>query len=298
MPDTMKLELRYTPPYDWPAMRRFLRARAIAGVEVVADEYYARTFEIDGIDGTIIVEPQAEGGLAATTQWSRRPALTQVTGRLRRLFDLDADPLRIGAHLATDPLLAPLVAACPGLRVPGSWDGFELAVRAVLGQQITVRAARGLAGSLVLDYGRQLSMGRDGIDGLTHVFPRADAVATADVSRLGLPRARATTLKAVAAFFADQDSTSRWEEERDTLSRLREIRGIGQWTADYIAMRGLRDPDAFPAGDVGLQRALAGGARRRPTPREVLARAESWRPWRAYAAQHLWTSLSAAAGAA
>ena len=266
-------------------------ARAIPGVETIASDRYARTIEIEGVHGIVIVEPTTADALKATIQFSRLAALPAIIARLRRVFDLAADPQAIGAQLAEDALLAPLVGARPGLRVPGAWDGFELAVRAVLGQQITVKAAAQLGAKLVAAHGTPLSLETVPVDGLTHVFPRPECLATADDVRLGMPRRREQTLTALAkAVVEDPEILGVGQHPIECLKRLRAIPGIGEWTAQYIAMRVLREPDAFPADDAGLQRALAVREERRPTPREVIVRAERWRPWRAYAAQHLWAA--------
>ena len=210
------------------------------------------------------------------------------------MFDLAADIETIEADLARDPALAPLVAERPGLRVPGAWDGFELAVRAVLGQQITVAGARRLAGRLVDRHGARLR--GDGAAGLTAVFPTPTALAVADLSSIGMPAARARALSSLAAAAeADPDLFNPREDLDRALSRLRTLPGIGEWTAQYIAMRAIREPDAFPAADVGLLRAMTPPGGARPTPAELLARAEAWRPWRAYAALHLWTAGPSAA---
>jgi len=287
----VNLLLRYRRPYDWPAMLQFLQARAIPGVEAIAGDRYARTIEIDGLHGIVMVEPTDGDALRATIHFPRLSALPVIIGRLRRVFDLAADPQAIGAQLAEDALLAPLVKARPGLRVPGAWDGFELAVRAVLGQQITVKGAAALASKLVAAYGLPLSLAGVTVGGLTHVFPRAERLASADVVNLGMPRTRALTLTALAAAVAsDPAMLGVGQRPAECLARLRAIPGVGEWTAQYIAMRELREPDAFPADDVGLQRAMTDREARRPTPRELVARAERWRPWRAYAAQHLWAA--------
>ena len=225
---------------------------------------------------------------------ARRTVIPRIVARLQRLFDLAARPSVIGAHLSTDHLLAPLVAARPGLRVPGAWDGFELAVRAVLGQQITVRAAARLAGALVETCGQRLRI-KPPVDGLTHVFPDAQRVASAAALVLPMPRARIDTLRAIASAYASVAtlrSTNR--DPAAYLARLRAIRGVGEWTLQYIALRELRDPDAFPAGDVALRRAVSARLGREVSARELLEVSERWRPWRAYAAQHLWVGLAAA----
>jgi AraC family transcriptional regulator of adaptative response / DNA-3-methyladenine glycosylase II len=282
------LLLRYNPPYDWPAMLEFLRRRAIRGVEVVTDDSYARSIEIDGVQGTVTVERARGSALRATVRCPKLSALPSIIARLRRVFDLAADPNPIAAHLARDPALASLVKARPGLRVPGAWDGFELAIRAVLGQQITVSAAANLAGRLVASHGAPLA---DPFGGLTHVFPRPEVLAGADLTSLGMPRSRAETLSAVAAAaVADEHLFDATGELDDAVRRLRAIRGIGEWTAQYVALRQLREPDAFPAADIALIRAMAGREGHKRSASELLDRAETWRPWRAYAAQHLWAS--------
>jgi AraC family transcriptional regulator of adaptative response / DNA-3-methyladenine glycosylase II len=173
--------------------------------------------------------------------------------------------------------------------VPGAWDGFELAVRAVLGQQITVTAARQLAGRLVAAHGERSAPADGG--GLTTVFPSPARLAAADPASFGMPRARASALIALAASAAADARLFEPDQDLDgAVARLRALPGIGEWTAQYIALRALREPDAFPAADIGLLRAMTGADGVRPTPAALLARAESWRPWRAYAAQHLWTS--------
>jgi len=269
----------------------FLRARAIPGIERVGDNSYARTFSLDGVQGCVTVSPAgSSNALRASIRASKLSILPQVIARLRRVFDLAADPLAISAHLAMDPSLAPLVSKRPGLRVPGAWDGFELAMRAVLGQQITVSGAVRLAGRLVAGYGEPLAV-PDG--DLTHVFPRPEALAGASLATLGMPASRAATLSAVAAaVLANPEMLGAQVGLEEAIKRLRTIRGVGEWTAQYIALRQLREPDAFPAADIGLLRAVADGDGRRPGIDEMLAQAEKWRPWRAYAAQHLWTSSS------
>jgi AraC family transcriptional regulator, regulatory protein of adaptative response / DNA-3-methyladenine glycosylase II len=291
----IRLTLSYAPPYDWPAMIEFLAARAIAGVEVVERDCYRRTIELGGEHGTVEIRPMTDrDALAAIIRFPNVRALPTIITRIRRLFDLGADVRTIAAQLAEDAYLARLVAARPGLRVPGAWDGFELAVRAILGQQITVVAARRLAGKLVAAYGEPLAVA-GGAAALTTVFPRPSRLVDVNRAALGMPRARAATLAAVAASAAaDPTLFDREHDLEGAVARLRALPGIGEWTAQYIAMRALREPDAFPAADIGLQRALAAGDGARPSAATLLARAEAWRPWRAYAAQHLWASASTA----
>jgi AraC family transcriptional regulator of adaptative response / DNA-3-methyladenine glycosylase II len=289
--DEVRVLLRYKPPYDWDSMISFLKMRAIPGVESVSDGMYFRTVEIAGKRGFVRVRPTAGNALEATVSFPELSALPTMIARLRRVFDLSADPEIIERDLSEDPFLAALIRRHPGLRVPGAWDGFELAMRAVLGQQITLVAAVNLAAKLVVRYGQRLAGPACATVGLTHVFPRPEQLAEADLSVLGMPRSQAKTLAAIAsAVTADPDMFGPRRTLKEAIEQLRRVPGIGEWTAQYIAMRALREPDAFPAADIGLSRALTHDNRVKPTPREVLARAEAWRPWRAYAAQHLWVS--------
>ena len=286
------LRLRYRPPYDWEAMRDHLAARAIAGVEEVAGPAYRRTVAEDGDTGTVEVRhDQRRCSVAVTVRFPSVRALPPILTRVRRLFDVGADIEAIEAHLSRDRLLAPLVACRPGLRAPGAWDGFELAVRAVLGQQVSVAAARSLASRLVALCGERLRQAAS--PGLTHAFPTPARVAAADLSAIGMPAARRRTLLALAqAAAADPHLFRPLGTMDEAIRRLRAIPGVGEWTAQYVALRAWREPDAFPASDLGLLRGAARGAKR-PTPDVLLERAEPWRPWRAYAAQHLWTADAA-----
>jgi AraC family transcriptional regulator of adaptative response / DNA-3-methyladenine glycosylase II len=285
------LMLRYRPPYDWDGMIGFLAARAIPGVEVVTADRYARTIALDGAMGTLAVRRAGDDRLAVTVRFPTLTALPSILARVRRVFDLAADPETIAAHLSRDPDLARMVAARPGLRAPGAWDGLELGVRAILGQQITVPAAVKLAGRLTAEYGAVLPAEWAG-EGLTHAFPSAQRLAAADIASHGLmPGARARAISGLAAAVAaDPNLFGPRAGLDEAVAALRALPGIGEWTAQYIAMRQLREPDAFPAADVGLMRALADAGGVRPTPAQLLARAETWRPWRAYAALHLWAS--------
>lgn len=285
------VRLPYSPPYDWDAMIAFLSVRAIPGVERVEAERYARTLAIDGAHGVVVVRPGQGAALLADIHFPKLTALPAVIARIRRVFDLAADPVLIGQHLSRDPDLAPLVAARPGLRAPGAWDGFELAVRAILGQQITVAAARNLAAKLTETYGGAVDDPTAAGLGLTRVFPTPGRLVGQDIASLGMPRARGASLEALARVLVDQPAifTPRADLE-SAIAALRALPGIGEWTAQYIALRELREPDAFPHADVGLLRALEAADGGRPTPAQLLARAEAWRPWRAYAAQHLWAA--------
>jgi AraC family transcriptional regulator, regulatory protein of adaptative response / DNA-3-methyladenine glycosylase II len=286
------LRLRYRPPYEWDCMLDFLRSRAIAGVEIVEGERYLRTVEIDGAMGSIEVTHLPERqSISVNIRFPDVRLLPAIVARVRRLFDLGADIGTIGDHLSGDPVLALLVAQRPGLRAPGGWDGFELAVRAVLGQQVSVAAARRLAGQLVALHGRALPKASLIHPGLSHTFPTAKRLVSAPSIGLGMPAARLTALKAVAeAAVADPNLFRPFGSIEETVTRLRTIRGIGEWTAQYIALRAIREMDAFPATDIGLLRSVAAMDGETSTAANLLSRAESWRPWRAYAAQHLWAA--------
>ena len=289
--DGVRLELPYRPPFDWDGLVSYLSFRAIEGVEVVTPGRYARAIMLDGAVGLLMVEPGRKSTLAVTIRFPRISALHRIIARVRRIFDLTADPEAIAEHLSHDPALAPRVAARPGLRVPGAWDGFELAVRAILGQQITVAAATRLAAHIVTEWGEPLPATlRGSVPGITHTFPSAERLAAADLSKLAMPRARSITLETMARAVALNPELLEPDGDlAEAVTELRRLRGIGEWTAEYIAMRQLRSPDGFPASDIGLLRAMIDATGTRPTPAALKARAEAWRPWRAYAALHLWS---------
>ncbi|MGO9403433.1 MAG: AlkA N-terminal domain-containing protein [Terriglobales bacterium] len=289
------LRLRYRPPYDWDSMIAYLEARAIPSVEVVENGRYQRTVEIDGSIGSVrVVRLLQQQSLSVAIRFPDVRSLPGIVTRVRRLFDIGADIETIDEHLCRDPLLAPLVAQRPGLRAPGGWDGFELAVRAILGQQVSVTAARRLAGQLVARHGKAVPVGYVSHPGLSHVFPAAETLAAAESIGLGMPDARQASLKALAeAALADPNLFRPFGTIEEAIARFRSIRGVGEWTAQYIALRALREMDAFPASDVGLLRgaSLIDGVQ--ANPGSLLKRAELWRPWRAYAAQHLWAAQGA-----
>jgi len=290
---SLSLRLAFRPPLHWSDLLAFLAPRAIGGVERVTAEGYSRTVRVGDDVGLVHVAMDAGGGyLRATIGPELVDHLMRVVARLRVLFDLDARPDVVAGHLAGDALLARFVRQAPGMRLPGAFDPFEASVRAVLGQQISVRAAATLAGRLVARFGRPLPVARPG---LTHTFPAATRLAAASIDELagiGMPGARAATLRGLAALFADAPDAPflRAVEAGDSeeVARLmKQVRGIGDWTAAYVAMRALHDPDAFPAGDLGVKKALGGLALK-----DATVRAEAWRPWRAYAVMHLWNGLS------
>lgn len=288
--DIIILRLRYRPPYDWKDMLAYLRARAIPAIEIVEDGRYLRTIEINGALGSIAVAhlPE-ERSLEVRILFPDLRALPAIVARVRRLFDLGADIEIIDAHLSADPALAELVRQRPGLRAPGGWDGFEVAIRAVLGQQVSVAGARQLAGRLADWHGRVLPRPFRIHPMLSRVFPNAKGIASASSIGLPMPRARLAALMAVAeAAMADPNVFHPLGGIDQTLARLKEIRGIGEWSAQYIALRAVREADAFPATDAGLLRGAAALSGARMSPAILMSHAESWRPWRGYAAQHLW----------
>jgi AraC family transcriptional regulator of adaptative response / DNA-3-methyladenine glycosylase II len=283
------LRLAYRPPLPWQALLAFLAPRAIPGVEEVVGGAYRRSFEIEGAPGALEVRPvDGRDELLARIRLAGPAPLVRIAERVRALFDLGADPGAIEARLRADRWLAPLLARLPGVRVPGAFDGFELAVRAILGQQVSVAAASRLAGRLAATHGAKLRIATWPGSTLTLLFPPPRALAALDAAGLGIPRARAEAIAALAR--AVDAGAIALDGSRDLETSVRELArlpGIGEWTAQVVAMRALGEPDALPAGDLGLRRAL--GAPGRPaTPAQVRERAEAWRPWRAYGAAILW----------
>jgi AraC family transcriptional regulator of adaptative response / DNA-3-methyladenine glycosylase II len=277
--------LHFRPPYHWEGMLAFLAARATPGVEVVEAGRYRRTISLNGRDGyfEVALDPGRDA-LDVRIEFGDPHSLFFIVERIRAMFDLNADWAAIVQSLRPDRGLAGRVDADPGLRVPGCWNGFELATRAILGQQITVKGATALAGRLVSAFGKPFPSA----NGLTHLFPRPDVLAGANLARIGLPRARAETIRALARAVANGAvSFEGVVDSEPFLDRLCEIPGIGKWTAQYIAMRALGEPDAFPSTDLGLLHAMAVDS-----ARELEERAEAWRPWRAYAAMYLWKMAS------
>jgi AraC family transcriptional regulator, regulatory protein of adaptative response / DNA-3-methyladenine glycosylase II len=283
------LRLAYRPPFDWNALLAFFTPRAIPGVEEVRDGIYRRVVRVDDHVALIAVSHlPTRNALQAEIACDHVPALPIIASRLRRIFDLDADTEAIARHLLRDRALAPTVRRQPGLRTPGGWDPFEIAVRAILGQQISVVAARGLAAKLVALSTKPLSLG-DGA--LTHAFPTAPQLAAADLSAIGMPAARRAALISLArATVADPKIFEAANTLEESIARLRSIPGIGEWTAQYIALRGLHHPDAFPASDIGILRNAEQIFGKPLSPAQLLVRSEQWRPWRGYAAQHLWSA--------
>jgi AraC family transcriptional regulator of adaptative response / DNA-3-methyladenine glycosylase II len=305
-PGTIRLRLAYRPPIDIGRIFAFLAERAIPGVEAVRDGTYSRTINLPNGVGVAALRPAPVNASGTTSRNSSYVEcelaledlrdLAPAVQRCRRLLDLDADPETVAAFLGRSEILKQAVTACPGRRVPGHVDGDELALRAVLGQQVSVAAARRLGARLTAAYGKPLGHAvHDGLAGpsapLTHCFPAAETLAEADPAGLPLPRSRAAALVGLAGALASgtlclDPGASRDDAERQLLA----MPGIGPWTASYIRMRALSDPDAFLPADVGVKRGLARlGAD--PSPKSAARLAESWRPWRSYALQHLWATM-------
>jgi AraC family transcriptional regulator, regulatory protein of adaptative response / DNA-3-methyladenine glycosylase II len=266
--------LRFRPPYNWKSMLAYLAARALPGVEVVQPGLFRRSISLDGSHGYFEVSlDERHDSLVVRVQFGNPRSLFFIIERIRAMFDLNADPAAIARGLRSDPALAPWVDRDMGLRVPGCWDGFELTTRLIAGRWTV---------GIVQAFGQSLSSA----GGLTHLFPAPGVLADARLARIGLPAARAETVHALARAVCERRiSFDRIVDSADFVTRLREVSGIGKPVAQYVALRALGEPDAFPSSDLGLRRALALG-----TARDLELRAEAWRPWRAYAAMHVWNA--------
>jgi AraC family transcriptional regulator of adaptative response / DNA-3-methyladenine glycosylase II len=274
-PESYHFRLAYRPPYDWEALLAFLKARATPGVEVVDGRGYGRTIALDGKSGWIRVSrDDGKTALALEVRFPDPRGLLFIVERVRRMFDVGADPAIIGKQLSSDPLMRRSLAAHPGIRVPGAWCGFELTVRAILGQQVSVQAATTIAGRVAARFGSPL----DGRDTLDRLFPTPAQLVNAPLEAAGVMPARADAIRTLAKNVAGG------------VEGLTGVRGIGDWTREYVSMRALGEPDAFPRGDLILQRMA--GAR---TARELELRSQVWRPWRAYAVMLLWQDAAHAA---
>jgi AraC family transcriptional regulator of adaptative response / DNA-3-methyladenine glycosylase II len=283
--------LSYRPPLAREALLAFLARRAIPGVEEVVGDVYRRVVSIDGQTGVIAARlPADRDEIDLEVDDALAGATGPVLEGARRIFDVGADSRAIDAALAADPRLRPLVEATPGLRVPGAPDGFEIAVRAIVGQQISVAAARTITGRFAAMLGEQLAVARGG---LQVAFPRPADVAEASLEGLGVPSARSATLVELARSICEGELEISPGLDRSAVREaLLAIRGVGPWTADYVALRGLGDSDAFLPSDLVLRQVL--GASARPASvREAEQESQRWRPWRAYAVVHLWTSAPA-----
>ncbi|TDV37375.1 DNA-3-methyladenine glycosylase II [Paraburkholderia caballeronis] len=303
------LELPFRAPYDWPRVLRFFAGRATPGVETVEDGSYRRAIEWNGASGTLCVSrPPRRRCLVATIEGAVSAHAQQLAAPVARMFDLNANPAAIDTHLADDAWLAPLVAAVPGLRVPGAWSAFELVVRAIVGQQVSVKAATTIIGRLVQRVGER-------IDGHPHAstawrFPTPAALASADLAAIGMPGKRVAALQGFAAAVAsgavaieltdDANATaSSGANDFDAMrAALLALPGIGPWTVEYVAMRAWRDANAWPATDLVLMQAIAARDPALVRATQQRTRSDAWRPWRAYAAMHLWNEIADRAGAA
>jgi AraC family transcriptional regulator of adaptative response / DNA-3-methyladenine glycosylase II len=289
------LRLGYRPPYDFDALLAFLRTRALPGVERVDEQAYARVFGRADAPGWLRLSlwPDGEHALRLELHGATPSQLLPLVTTLRRMFDLDAEPRAIAATLGASSVLKPLLRKRPGLRLPGGWDGFEIAVRAVLGQQVSVAAARTLATRIVQRWGEPLNA--PPMAGLERLFPTPTQLADADLREIGVTTARAATIRGIAQALLDGRVDFRAEQSMEEfVARWVALPGIGEWTAHYMAMRALSQPDAFPAADLILRRVAAGDGPELST-KGLTALAQSWRPWRAYAVMHLWRHASDAA---
>ncbi|MDR3386633.1 MAG: DNA-3-methyladenine glycosylase [Rudaea sp.] len=285
-----RFRLPYLAPYDFKALLEFFARRAIPGVEQVDADSYFRRFAIDGMSGSLRVSHIADGdALALAVEFPDMAYLSDIRARVRRMFDLDADMATIHARLGRKAPLRALVRRHPGQRLPGGWDGFEIAVRAVLGQQISVAAARTLAARLVQRFGTETRTAR----GETfHLFPAPPDLAEADLGTIGVTRARAQTLRGLAQALCEGRVDFRPDQDLEQfVQSWVQLPGIGPWTAHYIAMRALSHADAFPAADLVLRKAVSRDGLP-VSPGQLQRMAETWRPWRAYAVLHLWRSSS------
>jgi len=288
--DALVLKLPFKPPFDWSRMAAFFATRAVPGLEAVNAETYRRTVRVGERAGVIAVRPvPGAHHLELRVTGPVTPELPAIVERVNRIFDLGCDPLDIAEHLGRDPVLARTTPIRSGPRVPGAWDPFEMAVRGLLGQQVSVKGAVTLTGRLVERFGEPLP---EANGGLTRLFPTPETLARKDVASIGIPRSRAATIRAFAKAVVDGRVTlDRYKDLEETVAELTAVPGIGPWTAHYIAMRGLAHPDAFPASDLGLLKAAERwGAPAKPKALEAIA--EAWRPWRAYAVIALWMSMS------
>ena len=296
----LAVRLNCSKPFDWDALLDFFAGRATPGVEAVSGGAYYRTVRVGGEPGVIeCCYERGENDVTLLLHGVETSQMFQVVQRVREMLDLDAPIAEIRQHLGRDHTVGKMLQRNPGVRVPGAWDGFELTIRAILGQQVSVRAATTLAGRIAARYGEKVSLPpslaakQDDVE-LGYLFPTPQKLARARLNDMGLVTSRANTIRRVARAAANGDiQFDNAQDPGEFCQALQSIRGIGEWTAQYVAMRALKYPDAFPASDLGLIKAMSdevAGAK------ELKLRAESWRPWRAYAALLLWGSLSGSGG--
>lgn len=288
-----ELVLPYQAPWQWQQFHSHFALRALKGVESLQANRYSRSFHIDGTDGWFSVAPSAEApALILRVSPASGACIPELTQRVRKMFDLDANPALINQHLSADTTLAPLLARNPGLRLPTAFDPFEQAVRAIVGQQVTVKAAVTVTGRLVERLGRPLS--GPSTPAVGRLFPTAAAIASADLQGIGMPGKRVETLQNFAREIASGSLQLSMQLGYQALvERLCALPGIGPWTAEYIALRAFGEPDAFPDSDLGLLKAPVWG-NDGIKAKQLKLLAEAWRPWRAYAAAHLWENYSGA----
>jgi len=293
----LTVQLPYRKPYGWHELLSFFAGRATPGVELVTNGRYLRTVRVAERAGVIDVQ-DVGGALSLTIHGIATDSLFAAVQRTRSLFDLDAPIDDISGVLSRDGTLRAWMKETPGVRVPGAWDGFELCVRAVLGQQVSVKAATTFAGRIAERYGEPVGVAVDGIsDAPTRLFPEPQRLRRARLESLGIIRSRAQTIRDLARATSNGEIDFGAEQSVDEFhATLTSIKGVGDWTAEYVAMRALKNPDAFPASDLGLLRAFDQKDGRRLRPAELAVRAEAWRPWRAYAALLIWGSDSGAGG--
>jgi len=293
----LTVRLPYRRPFHWPALVQFFSARATPGVETISGDTYRRTISWNDAHGIVEIRPDTRDGyLSLSLRGIDTTALFSTVQTAREVFDLDAPISEVQATLGKEKVLKRMMRINPGVRVPGSWDGFELTVRAILGQQISVAAATTLAGRIAARYGAPLKTpDDDNAASLNRIFPGAERLMHAKFLNIGLVKSRAATIRRVATAVVDGDlHFNIAQNPEEFCNRLKKIKGIGNWTAQYVAMRALKNPDAFPDSDLGLIKAVEYPAR--ITPKELMMRAENWRPWRAYAAMLLWNSLPRSGG--
>ena len=288
-PGALRLTLAYRPPFAWSRLLSFLAARAVPGVECVKNDAYLRTAALGTARGWVRVAANpGRNALAVDLSTSLMPVLPELLARLRHLFDLSARPDVIESHLAGDAQLVRSIRHIPGLRVPGAFNGFELAIRAILGQRVSVAAASTVAGRLAHAFGEAVATPYPCLNRLAPDAERLEQLERPDFTRLGIPASRGRAIRELArAVLQRAVCLEPGVDPHRTIGQLVALPGVGDWTAQYIAMRALRWPDAFPAGDLGLLRAL-----RTNSPATLRKTAEAWRPWRAYAAMHLWNMAS------
>lgn len=294
----MPLHLPYIAPWSWTQFHQHFALRLLPGVEALDSNRYSRTVRMDGSVGWISVRPLPDkDAIELTLSDSLHEHAPTLVSQVRKMFDLDVDPAAVARHFIDDPQLGPLVVGNPGLRLPSAFDPFEQAVRAIIGQQVTVKAAVTITRRLVERLGSELprSTSSDAA-GLLTLFPSPEAIAQAQLDNIGMPGKRVATLQRLAAAVAEGALELNAQDGADELvRRLCMLPGIGPWTAEYIALRGFGEADAFPAADLGLLKAPLWGSEG-ITAKQLLARSQTWRPWRAYAAVHIWQNYGVTAG--